>query len=288
MRSLVRRLHLPPAERKGITDLKRYRLLPNMQLDFRRNAFQNLPKTGWASAARNQGYVHEFGEIDFEKKVERFVEVPPPDMRLLWPNLRYEEQTFDAFVLGNFYPALTGACCLAEAALNMLVLRLRVYFKETPVYKRIYRKKSFDDWPLMIGVLHDWKVLSDQAAEKCTRLLELRLESVHLGELHDAESKAKEALTIYSEVIASLFSTRKDFVFRTPGEIYLKKEVENMPVIQEFLIPKSWHVGFMHQLESDPSSGAIRVVDESDYEDREVSDDEFRELRIESSGAPKE
>lgn len=79
-----------------IAEVKRYRLLPNMQLDFRRNAFQNIPKMGWATVARSQGYVHEFGEYDFENKITRFVELPPPDMRLLWPNLRYEEQVFDA------------------------------------------------------------------------------------------------------------------------------------------------------------------------------------------------
>jgi hypothetical protein len=71
-------------------------------------------------------------------------------------------------------------------------------------------------------------------------------------------------------------------MFWAPGEKYLKKEIEHLPLIQEFLIPNCWHVGFKHRVESDAASGALRMVDENKYEDREITDDEFRALRIES------
>jgi hypothetical protein len=39
------------------------------------------------------------------------------------------------------------------------VLGLRDEFKKSLEYKRIYKKKSFDDWDLAINTLETWGVL---------------------------------------------------------------------------------------------------------------------------------
>jgi hypothetical protein len=64
-----------------------------------------------------------------------------------------------------------------------------------------------------------------------------------------------------------------------PGEPYIRKDMEEDPVVQEFFIPNCPLVGYKHYLEGTPKGFAIH--DNFDYEPVEVNDDEFRRLREE-------
>jgi hypothetical protein len=63
----------------------------------------------------------------------------------------------------------------------------------------------------------------------------------------------------------------------TPGEIFIKKQAESLPFVKQVFLPRCALVGPLHRLERD--GDRWRVNDNHDYEDREITDDEFRELR---------
>ncbi|MBI2872493.1 MAG: hypothetical protein HYY00_04795 [Chloroflexi bacterium] len=176
----------------------------------RRNAFRNQPEAVWRRLAEEQGFAEEYGPRDLDAKLARFVGISPPWARLLWPNQKSEGEVYDAYTFGTFYPALTGACCLAEALLNALVVRLRAHFRHTLEYKKVYNKDSFQNWVPVINILAKWGILDEKAAERLKRLYSIRLEAIHITTLKNVSGKAREALEIYSETVSHLFGPSGD------------------------------------------------------------------------------
>jgi hypothetical protein len=258
--------------------LKRYRLLPNLWIDTRRNIYKSQPKAIWGRLAEDEGLPEEFGQRGFEAKLERFVEMSPPWARLIWPKLRAEHEVYDAYAFGAFYPALASVCCLGEALLNELVSRLARYFKHTPGYKTVYRKEWIQDWPLMINLLKSWGILDPLRVDQLSKLYVLRKESVHLRVLENVDEKAKEALQLYSDTVSHLFGPSENLVFWCPGEMYLRRERGSDPLIREFFLGSCPYVGYKHRVEGDLTG--LRFVDDHEYENRVISDQEFRQLRI--------
>ena len=62
-----------------------------------------------------------------------------------------------------------------------------------------------------------------------------------------------------------------------PGEIYIKKGWEEKPLVRHIFIPNSLFVGYKHKIES--LVPQIVVNDQFEYEDKEISDEEYYELR---------
>jgi hypothetical protein len=90
-------------------------------------------------------------------------------------------QVRSAFVGGQYYPALTGACALGERILNHLVIELREEFRATPEYKKVHGKDSFDDWGKAIRVLNAWAILQPEAARAFEELGRLPHRSLHFN-----------------------------------------------------------------------------------------------------------
>jgi hypothetical protein len=111
-----------------------------------------------------QELVRLFGEAASEHKLKNFADLGPKGLSMIAFHNRFFEQVRVAFVVGAYYPALTGACALGERILNYLILALRDDFKHTPEYKHVYRKESFDDWSDAIDSLEAWDVLLPDAA----------------------------------------------------------------------------------------------------------------------------
>jgi hypothetical protein len=65
---------------------------------------------------------------------------------------------------------------------------------------------------------------------------------------------------------------------------FLKKEVEDLPFIKAIYIPNCDLVGPYHRLENDDRF-IFRPVDDYEYEDREITDEEFRSLHLEFLGS---
>jgi hypothetical protein len=89
-------------------------------------------------------------------------------------------------------------------------------------------------------------------------------------------------LHIISRVIERQFGAFGDqpwFIEGVPGASYLKKEAEFWPFVREIYVPVASLVGPRHTLEA-ADGGEFRVIDVYEYEDRELTDDEFRDMLL--------
>jgi hypothetical protein len=195
---------------------------------------------------------------------------------------RFLRQIRDAFTVGGYYPALTGAAALGERILNHLIIRLRTYYKSTPEYKTVYNKDSFQDWEKAIAVLEVWQVLLPDAAKALCDLADLRnREAVHFNPDIDTDDRtpALRAGKLICEVVRSQFGAfgpQPWYIKNTPGMMFVRRDAESQPFVTEFILPSCALVGPKHKLARfEPPE--IEVSDAADYPDRELTDDEFVE-----------
>ena len=191
-----------------------------------------------------------------------------------------------AYVHGDPFPALTGACCLGERILNHLVLDLRDDHRTSPRYKDVYGEDSIQDWRLAISVLNDWGVLTADLPTKFETLLGLRNPAVHFGSVDDRISMAKDAVQLVYDVTSGLFGRKAGHWFMAPGEMYVRRDKEADPLVRRFILPHCVHVGYAHRIEGAPPT--LRLVDDASYEGEEIDDDEFvrrRKTFRESAGS---
>jgi hypothetical protein len=184
--------------------------------------------------------------------------------------------------MGAYYPALTAACALGERILNYLILLLRDDYRHTPEYKTVSRKDSFDNWDIAINTLESWNVLLPDVTKEFHRLKDLRHKAIHFRPEVDLNDRALalEAIRCLREIISNQFSafgSQPWFITNIPGEIYIKKSWESNPFIQKVYLPNCLAVGPMHQIEA--LFPQVVVKDITQYEEREVTDEEFSALR---------
>lgn len=224
----------------------------------------------------------QFGEHAFETKLANFMALGPKSFSVVAYHNRFYEQIRCAFVVGAYYPALVGVCALGERVLNQLLLRLRDDYKSHPTYKKVYRKDSFDDWDLAITTLAEWGVLQDAAAVAFNELKDKRHAAVHFRPEVDADhaSLALGAIHCFGRMIESQFAgigALPWMLSGVPGEVYIRKDWESFPFVREFYIPTSPLVGPLHEIVEVMPRVVIR--DSGDYPTRDVSDEEFVEMR---------
>ncbi|HEY6895882.1 MAG TPA: hypothetical protein VI279_01370 [Rhodocyclaceae bacterium] len=225
----------------------------------------------------------EFGELHSEIKVQNFIDLEAKPNSVIAFHNEFFAQVRTAFVMGGYYPALTGACALGERILNHLILSLRNDYRSTPEYKAVYRKDSFDDWSLAIGTLEAWGVLLPQAVQDFRTLMQQRHKAIHFRPETDHNSRelALDAIKTLQAIIGEQFSgwgTQPWFITTIPGEIYIKKEWETQPFIAKIYLPNAVHVGYKHRIEA--IRPQIHIVDpDHNTSTPDVSDDEFSNLR---------
>jgi hypothetical protein len=231
-----------------------------------------------------QRLIAEFGHKAADQKIRNFINLDRKPFSVIAFHNRFFEQARIAYVMGAFYPALAGTCALGERILNHLILILREDFKSTPEYKRVYKKKSFDDWNVAIDTLEAWDVLLPKAAENFRTLRQMRNDSLHFRRETDDndEPLALSAIKCLQEIIGEQFSgfgPQPWFITDIPGEIYIKKGWENRPFIREIYIPNGHLVGPNHEIkELSPSLSIVDVQDEEGC--CEITDEEFSSLRL--------
>lgn len=224
--------------------------------------------------------ISRYGDSNIEEKYKRYMSFKPPSLRMITEYHELLQEIEDSYVYGLYYPSLTSACCLGERIFNILILRLRNYYKNSEHYKQIYQKESFNDWTKSIEILSDWKVIdSDEIKAKYEELREIRHGVIHFNKLEDIEGKAINALNIIYDITAYFFAVgnRKDIYFWCSGEIYIKKEAEQTPFVKEMILPHCYLVGHGHRIESVNRQNVLK--DDNVYEEKEISDEEFTELR---------
>jgi hypothetical protein len=229
--------------------------------------------------------INEFGEGNAAAKVQNVIELGDSPFSILAFHNKFLRQVRRAFVIGSYYAALTGACALGERILNHLVLSLRDSYKSTSEYKRVYRKSSFDNWDIAINTLEAWGVLLPDAVADYRRLAEIRNRAIHFDPSTDDNDRelALEAMRTLSRIIDKqfiAFGVRPWFITGTPGVSFIKKQAESNPFVRTIYLPNCVLVGALHTLElqSTPNGRTSIVRDDHDYEQREISDDEFADM----------
>jgi hypothetical protein len=229
----------------------------------------------------------QYGELDFDQKFERYMALEKPALSIVAEHSNLLDDICNAYVMGNLYPALTGACCLGERIFNDIIFKVMNDFKSSPHYKVIYKKGSIIDWDKAIEILCDWKIIDSEVRKKYLRLANLRRESVHYQTKdQDLSLMSLEAINLVNSIILHLFGIdqhRKDILiyFEVPGELFIKKEAEENPLVKAFYIPCSVLVGPQHEISYDASSGRFIISDNHPYEEKDISDVEFVKLRNE-------
>lgn len=273
--------------------MKRHRFL-TFSIDSTRSFFDGHGDSAALEKHREERRQHiseKYGTSNFDAKFERWLAVPKPNLSVVDEHTYLLQDIEDAYVSGNLYSALTGACCLGERIFNQIIFRIRNDYSSSSRYKEVYRRDSINDWNLGIGVLLDWQIINGPTEAKYRRLAVLRNESVHFqSKEQDLAPMAREAIELINQIVSDLFALTRDKLFliwfEVPGELYLRKEAENVPFIRGFYIPCAPLVGFKHSIESVSPEGILNLTDNATYQDEEVSDAEFVRLRNDFRAAP--
>ena len=224
------------------------------------------------------GLIHEFGERSIEKKVENFVAIGSKPMSVLAYHNAFFQQVRSAYVMGQHYPALVGACALGERILNHLILDMRDFFRASPQYKHVYRKQSFDDWAVPIDTLEAWDILLPEAVAEFKALKTLRHRSIHfnVSTYETLQEDALAAVLHMREIIDRQFGTwgaRPWFIPDTMGHSFVARDYEQHPFVQTYFLPRFPFVGTLFGMKPGPQGWSF--FDVPDYGDGEMTDAEF-------------
>lgn len=270
--------------------MKRYRVL-SFDIDSRASTLTRKIRDEWEETVKEthrenkrqvkQSILEQFGDQAAEAKLENFAELGDMPFSILAFHNKFLHQVRSAFVIGAYYPALTGACTLGERILNHLILLLRDDYLTTPQYKNVYSKQSFDNWNLPIVTLKAWNVLLPAAANHFRELSEVRNRAIHFEPEtdHNDRPMALEAIHLLSAIISEQFAAfgpQPWFISGIRGASYIKKEAEVWPFVEKVYLPNCVLVGPYHEVIFEDNR--LIVQDDHEYEDKEISDEEFRVL----------
>lgn len=271
--------------------MKRYRVLA-FDFDTRVTILNTKIEDHWEEEIKNQwidnktnihqGLLNQYGVYGGQQKIKNFIDIGPKPFSVLAFHNTFLTHCRDAFTFGAYYPALTGACALGERILNHLILLLRDDYKTTQEYKYVYRKDSFDNWILVIDTLLAWNVLLPEVGMLFKEFVTLRNRTIHFNPEIDTNDRelALEAIHIVQRIVEAQFGAigaKPWFILTIPGEIYIKKNFEDIPFVRKVYLPNSSLVGPKHRLEF--QAGKWIVHDDCVYDDIEISDEQFSELR---------
>lgn len=226
------------------------------------------------------GLAFEFGEAVLDQKIQNFMDIDTKPFSVIAYHNGFFHQIRQAFVIGSYYPALVGACTLAERVLNHLIIDLREHYRGTPEYQRVYRKNSFDDWRLPIETLEAWGVLLPEALAEFLLLMPLRHRSVHFNPetYRNLRDDALGAVLHVRKIIESQFGTwglKPWLIPGTLGHAFIKKECEGHPFIQTYFVPNCPFVGPLFAMKPGPQGCSF--YDRENYGSGHWTDDEFAE-----------
>ncbi|MGH3569041.1 MAG: hypothetical protein ACRDRH_24065 [Pseudonocardia sp.] len=228
--------------------------------------------------------IHQYGADGFDRKITDFVDLDKAPWTVIAPHVPILNDIRRSFIAGAHYSALLGAAGLGERILNDLVLQLRDAFAGHPATKRIAKKKSFDNWPVMAETLKDWGILDAGVTSACIKFAELRNSVVHFRpdkNIH-VRSAALQAMGHLSQLIEHVFAPMgrpPRFIAGTTGHSFLSLDAESHPLIQLYFIPNSVLVSPDFEFRDSLTS----IYDEQDYPSindvQTLTDAEFAQRR---------
>lgn len=246
----------------------------NLQPDARDAWQQQVNELAAAVAA-------EFGPAELQRKFQNFADLGSKPLSLVAFHNVFLHQARQAFIQGSYYPALTGICALGERVLNHLVLVFRDDFKLTPQYKKVYAKDSFDNWGLAIDTLEAWNILLPETAAVFREFKNTRNSAIHFRPDLDQECRAPalKALHEFNQIISLQFASFGKlpwYLTEIRGASYIRKAFESHPFVKRIVLPNCELLGSKARLEY--LNPGWRAIDDDDYPDVEISDDEFAYL----------
>jgi hypothetical protein len=271
--------------------MKRYRVL-QLDFDFTANWLDLDIDESWDEDVKQlhrqnrekivEELIHMYGDWGIEQTIENLRTIGAQPFSVIGFHNEYYQQAREAFVFGCYYPALTAVVVLGERILNQLTLALRDMHHGQIKHRPILKNKSFDNWHIMIETLVGWGVLLPDVADAFRRLEKLRNNTVHFREfsLEQFKDMAIVGIKDMNLIIHRQFGIlggQPWFIAGIKGASFIKKSYESDPFVQRFLLPHSRLVGPKHRLWREESTGLWNLEDDQ-YEDREISDDEFRAL----------
>lgn len=275
--------------------MKRYRLF-SFDFDSRPSLLSSSVNSSWEPEIQQQhlenrdaivvGLMQEFGTANSAAKIQDFQDLGNAPLSIISFHNRFMRQVRQSFVIGAYYPALVGACTLGERILNHLVLELRGHFQSKPGSEEIFENNNFTNWNLVIRTLEEWGVLLPDVATAYKELARIRHgKAIHFNPKIDKDDRtpALKAIHFLTKIVGQQFSgfgLQPWFIPNTPGASFIKKEAEAWPFVQVVYIPNCVLVGPYHEvdLRNEGDSFKFVITDKDDYEERDVTDEEFAEL----------
>ncbi|MFA7309055.1 MAG: hypothetical protein WC045_03215 [Patescibacteria group bacterium] len=264
--------------------MKRYRV-SNFYINTEGNLLRNLPQGLGPDDVNYQSFVERYGKRDFDQKLQRYLSIENPVLSVVQDHIPLLEEINNSYVAGNFYSCLTAACCLGERIFNDVFFAINGDHKSSDWYRKYWNKGVIQNWPDGISMLHEWKVIDEETRKKYLLLYKLRTYSVHFQKSEqDFEKMSFEAIEIINCIVRRIFGMneyRKDILihFEVPGEIFIRKGAELLPIVKAFYIPASHKLGYMYKVESTANPGQYQITDDNEYESKEITDEEFVVLR---------
>lgn len=270
--------------------MKRFRIT-NFDFDSRASSLNLEIKDEWDEEVKrlhreNQllmenSLMKEFGTMDWARKLSNISDLSSSPVSVIAFHNKFFSQIRKSFIMGSYYPALTGACALGERILNHLILNLRDEFKTSPEYNKVYRKNSFTDWDEAIDLLVNWEILLPEVVISFKKLKVIRhTEAIHFNvktEENDREVSLR-AIRLLLEIIKGQFAgfgTQPWFIENTKGAFFIKKSWENNPFIKLVYLPNCIPVGPYHAMTYNQATGHFEIIDDYPYENNDIRDEDF-------------
>ena len=257
--------------------MKRYRLL-NADFDGRESVLWNHdPRLDAVREEVIEQMKGQYGSTDFTRKLLNWTSLGRKPYSITAFHNQFLTQARDAFVVGCYYPSLTATCALGERILNHMWLSFKHDYASPP---KLTNKGALNDWVKLIGTMVDWGFLLPEVARDFKLLEKARQQAIHFRPEVDIDARplALDALRLLQSIIEGQFSSHGDRPWYITGfdrEVYIKREWEESPYIKRLYLQHCVLVGPKHAIRG---VNPWRVEDK-EYPDGQVSDDEFVILR---------
>lgn len=257
---------------------KRLFKLINFQFDFTRNENK-------ISDISDEYIANKYGNSNIDKKRKRWNEASNSNVWIFYDYRNKMNQVVDSYVNGNFYCAITAACCLIERALNILVISLREDYKIPEKYSKVISRDShIQNWEICWATLIEWEIISKNHKSILKKIHRIRNDVCHYNPEFNYEIESKKVIKLVNDFLDSVFGVfnRDDIfhIFKMPGEIWVKEKAQNTPFVKKFVIP---HCGLM----TARSLFINHVYHEYDEGCEKISEEEFIKIRSDFNKSPR-
>jgi hypothetical protein len=123
-----------------------------------------------------------------DSMVERFFSIEPPQLRSIPDFDVIMDEIERAYVLEQFFSALSASVVTIERLLN--TARMELHAHVTPKIKELWGRGALNEWQGNIDALVHWNYLDDELAGELRALFGVRCQYLHSGRIENLENDA--------------------------------------------------------------------------------------------------